>query len=126
MQVRRDGVIGVAGLLIFLAIAFYYRWNIQLAYFLTGIILYCIAVIILTAIQDYLERQLKYWHAHADKVEEYTRSIVMVRKLLISSHLALGFLTIGLWYNSQDPSVSTGIFLACVSGGLAIPFLLLK
>jgi hypothetical protein len=103
------GVLGVIAIILMFGIAFYYRWDINLAYFVAAIILYALVVIIIT-----LKSEDYYAKEHSNSF-----------KLLLGCHLALFILAIGLYFHFQGYT-NLFFFIGGTTAGLAIPFLLIR
>lgn len=124
LKLRGHGMFGVLMIIGMFILAYVLQWNIRWWYFIAAIVLYAVAILVLTAIEE---------SPHG------VRGITF--RWFLGFHLALMFLAVGLLLRFQDfPSPSPPyrpnapatlayillFFIASVLGGLAIPFMVIK
>lgn len=105
MRIKSNGIFGLVAIGIMFFIASEKKWDIPWGYFVIGTILYSIILIALT--------------------NDYSRKSSGDPRLILGSHLAYLLLAGGMTLGYTDFWVNFGIFLAAITAGFAITFMLL-
>lgn len=60
------------------------------------------------------------------RIDAHNDKLFLILRLLLGCHIGFLFLAAGMLLNPRQPGIQAGLFLACVGGGLVIPFMLLR
>lgn len=109
--INPHGIVGVAVIALMIGIAYVKEWDIDWLYFVLAIVAYAITVGSLTVAVE----------SETDPSDRF-----LLFRWLLGSHFALLLLAGGILLNWDGFFVQTGIFLAAVALGLALPFMFLR
>jgi len=130
-KINPHGIFGIVAVGVMISIGFYRHWEIPWFYFVSSVLIYSVAVISMSmAIEKSIRESLRRSEKAAATGNEFQDRDENLRfelfRFLMGSHMAFLFLALGLALGSASSFVTLGIFFASISGGLLIPFLLIK
>jgi hypothetical protein len=114
MGINLHGILGLAAIVAMLGICHYLEWKVPWLYIVTAVVLYAVAVLLLS-------------DAYEQKCRSYDpEEAVDFLRLLLGSHLAFGLLALGVLLDLSGFWTNTAIFITSVAIGITIPFLLIR
>ncbi len=129
-KINYQGILGLTLIGIMFLSIFLLQSNTKWPFLIAAVILYAIAIVSTTLIKEQLQRQnlqVQQQQVNPNYQKIYNSRIFQVDRAAICCHSAFILLIIGLYISStilknSDPSTLVGLFLACLAGGIVIPY----